>query len=58
VISFFHETKIPTMNMKVHEYSKFRRRKKLKKKNSPCSMRDGSFHPSKCRDKVPKMGVL
>ena len=25
---------------------------------SPSSMRNGRFHPSKCRDKVQKMGVM
>jgi hypothetical protein len=27
VISNFHETKVPTANMKVHVYSKFRKKK-------------------------------
>jgi hypothetical protein len=33
MISIFHETKIPTVDMKVQVYSKFRRKKNSKKKN-------------------------
>jgi hypothetical protein len=32
VIALFHQTKIPTVDMKVQVYSKFRRRKKFGKK--------------------------
>jgi hypothetical protein len=44
VIAFFHETKIPTMDMKVQVYSKFSKKKKIK---SPSSMENGRFHPPK-----------
>jgi hypothetical protein len=40
--------------MKVLVYSNFR--KKWKKMKSPSSMRNGRFHPSKYRGKVPKTG--
>jgi hypothetical protein len=56
VISFFHETKIPTMDIKVQVYSKFNKNKICKKSKSPCSMREGRFHPPKCRGKVQKIG--
>jgi hypothetical protein len=43
--------------MKVLVYSNFS--KKIgKKKKSPSSIRNGRFHPSKCRGKIQKMGVL
>jgi hypothetical protein len=53
VISIFHETKIPIVDMNVQVYYKFR--KKIK---SPKSMKDGRFNTSKCRGKLQKMGVL
>jgi hypothetical protein len=56
VISLFHETKIPTMDMKVQVYSKFKKNKVWKEMKSPRSMRNGSFHPPKCRGKVHKIG--
>jgi hypothetical protein len=58
VISIFHETKIPTVDMKLHVYSKFRKNKILKKVKSPISMRYGTFNTSKRRGKLQKMGVL
>jgi hypothetical protein len=39
--------------MKVHVYSKFR--KKLQKK-TPSSMKNGRFNTSKCRGKLQKIG--
>jgi hypothetical protein len=42
--------------MKVLVYSKFRFF--LKKMKSPSSMRNGRFHPPKCRAKVQKLEVL
>jgi hypothetical protein len=56
VISFFHETKIPTVDMKVQVYSKFIKKISENKIKSPCSMREGRFHPLKCRGKVQKIG--
>jgi hypothetical protein len=57
VISFFfYETKIPTVDMKVQVYSKFIKNKIRKINKSPCSMREGRFHPPKCRSKVQKIG--
>jgi hypothetical protein len=53
VISIFHETKIPTVDMKVQVYFKF-----WKKVKSPISMRNGTFNTSKCRGKLQKKGVL
>jgi hypothetical protein len=58
VISIFHETKIPTVDMKVQVNSKFRRNKIWKKVKSPISMRNGRFNTSKCRGKLQKMGAL
>jgi hypothetical protein len=58
VISIFHETKIPTVDMKVQVYSKFRKNKIPKKIKSLKSMRDGRFNISKCRGKLQKMGVM
>jgi hypothetical protein len=58
VISLFHETKIPTMYMKVQVYSKFSKNKIRKQMKSPSSMRIGRFHPPKCRGKLQKMGVM
>jgi hypothetical protein len=37
-------------------YSKFNKNKIWKKIKSPSSMRNGRFHPSKCRGKVQKIG--
>jgi hypothetical protein len=56
VISLFHQTKIPTADMKVHVYSKFRRKKNWKKIKSPTSMRIGRVNTSKCRGKLQKKG--
>jgi hypothetical protein len=58
VISNFHETKIPKVDMKVQVYSKFRKNKICKKMKSPISMRNGIFNTSKCRSKLQKLGVL
>jgi hypothetical protein len=58
VISISHETKIPTVDMKVQVYSKFSKKNKLKKVKSPISMRNGAFNTSKCSGKLQKMGVL
>jgi hypothetical protein len=57
VISIFHETKIPTINMKVQVCFKFRNffSKKVK---SPLSMKNGRFNTSKCRGKLQKLEVL
>jgi hypothetical protein len=57
VNSLFHETKIPTVDMKIHVYFNFSKTiwKKIK---SPSSMRDGRFHPSKCRGKASKNGSV
>jgi hypothetical protein len=44
--------------MKVVAYSNFRKKAFWKKMKSPSSMRNGRFHPSKCRGKVQKMEVL
>jgi hypothetical protein len=57
VISLFYETKIPTVDMKVQVYFKFSNFfwKEIK---SQSSMRNGRFHPPKCRGKLQKMGVL
>jgi hypothetical protein len=49
-----HHEKIPTMDMKVLVYSNFCQKEFWKKMKSPSSMRDGSFHPSKCKGKVQK----
>jgi hypothetical protein len=58
VISIFHETKIPTVDIKVQVYSKFRKNKIWKIVKSPISMRNGRFNTSKCRGKLQKMEVL
>jgi hypothetical protein len=42
------------VDIKVLVYSNFS--KKLEKMKSPSSMRNGRFHPSKCRAKVQKIG--
>jgi hypothetical protein len=42
--------------MKVHVYSKFSKNKIWKKMKSPSSMRNGRFHPPKCKGKVQKIG--
>jgi hypothetical protein len=55
MISFFYQTKIPTVDMKVQVYSKFRKNKIWKTIKSPCTMRDGRIHPPKCRGKVQKI---
>jgi hypothetical protein len=57
VISILHETKNPTLYMKVPVHSNFRRKEKEKVK-SPNSMRNGRFNTFKCRGKLQKMGVL
>jgi hypothetical protein len=49
VISLFHQTKIPTIDMKVQEYSNFNKNKIWKKIKSPSSMRIGRFNTSKYR---------
>jgi hypothetical protein len=54
----FHWTKIPIVDMKVQMYSKFGKNKIWKKMKSPSSMKNGRFHPPKCRGKLQKMGVL
>jgi hypothetical protein len=56
VISIFHETKIPTVDMKVHVFSKSRKNKFCKKMISPISMKNGTFSTSKCRSKLQKWG--
>jgi hypothetical protein len=56
VISLFHQTKIPTVDMKVQVYSNFRKNKIWKKIKSPSSMRNGRFNTSKCRGKLQKIG--
>jgi hypothetical protein len=56
--SIFHETKIPTVDMKVQVYSKFSKNKIWKIMKSPSSMTNGRFDTLKCRGKVQKMGVL
>jgi hypothetical protein len=56
VNSLFHETKIPTVDMKVHVYFKFFLNKIWKKMKPPSSLRIGRFHPSKYRGKVQKIG--
>jgi hypothetical protein len=42
--------------MKVLVYSSVSKNKFWKKMKSPSSMRNGRFHPSKCRGKVQKTG--
>jgi hypothetical protein len=51
----FHETKIPTVDIKVQVYSKFSKNTIWKKIKSPSTMRDGRFHLPKCRGKVQKI---
>jgi hypothetical protein len=58
VISIFHETKIPILDMKVQVYYKFGKNKIWKKMKPPSSMRNGRFHPPKCKGKLQKMRVL
>jgi hypothetical protein len=58
VIALFHETKIPKLDMKVQVYFNFSKKKIKNKIKSPSSMRNGRFNTSKCRGKLPKMGVL
>jgi hypothetical protein len=43
------------MDMMVHVYSNFNQ-KNWKKMKSPSSMRNGRFHPPKCKGKVQKTG--
>jgi hypothetical protein len=57
MISNFHETKIPTVDMKVKVYSKFRKIK-FEKNEISNLMRNGRFNTSKCRGKLQRMGVL
>jgi hypothetical protein len=54
MISLLHDTKIPTMDMKVQVYSNFSYKKISKKIKSPSSMRNGRFNTSKCRGKFQK----
>jgi hypothetical protein len=42
--------------MKVQVYSKFSKNKIRKQMKSPSSMKNGRFHPPKCRGKVQKIG--
>jgi hypothetical protein len=58
VNSFFHETKIPTVDMKVQVCSKFSNIFFGKKVKSPLSMNFGRISTSKCRGKLQIMGVL
>jgi hypothetical protein len=58
VNSLFHETKIPTVDMKVQVNSKFEKTLFWKKVQSPLSMNFGRISTSKCRGKLQKMGVL
>jgi hypothetical protein len=58
VISLFHETKFPMVDMKVQVYSKFSKNKIWKKMKSLSSMKNGRFDTPKCKGKVQKMGVL
>jgi hypothetical protein len=58
VISLFHETIIPMVDMKVLGYSNLEGKIKKNKMNTPSSMGNGRFHLPKCRGKVQKMGVL
>jgi hypothetical protein len=56
MISIFHRTKIPRVDMKVQVYSKFSKNKIWKKVKSPNSMRNGGFNTSKCRCKLQTIG--
>jgi hypothetical protein len=58
VISLFHDSEISMVDMKVYVYSRFSKNKIWKKMKSPSSMRNGRFHPPKCRFKLQKMGEL
>jgi hypothetical protein len=55
VISLFHKTKIPTVDMMVQVSSNFKKQM-WKKMKSPNSMRNGRFNTSKFRGKLQKMG--
>jgi hypothetical protein len=57
LISIFHETKIPMVDMKVQVYSKFRKNKIRKKVKSPISMRIGTCNTSKCRKTFRKIKI-
>jgi hypothetical protein len=57
-ILLFHETKIPTVDMKVQVSFNFSKSKIQKKKKSPSSMRNGRFYTSNYRCKLQKMGLL
>jgi hypothetical protein len=46
------------VDMKVLMYSNFSKKLLKEKMKSPSSMRNGRFHPSKCKGKVQKMGVV
>jgi hypothetical protein len=54
VNSLFYKTFISMVDMKILVYSNFSKNKFWEKMNSPSSMRNGRFHPSKCRGKVQK----
>jgi hypothetical protein len=56
VNSLFHETKIPTVDMKVHVCSKFWKNLFWEKVKSPLSMNFGRVNTSKCMGKLQKMG--
>jgi hypothetical protein len=56
VNSLFHETKIPTVDMKVQVNSKFRNYFFWKKVKSPLSMNFGRISTSKCRGQASKNG--
>jgi hypothetical protein len=56
VVSIFHETKTPIVDMKVQVYSKFRKKNFPKKMKSPLSVRNGRISTSKRRGKLQKMG--
>jgi hypothetical protein len=58
VISLFHETKIPIVDMKVQVSFNFSQKKTWKKIKSLSSMKNGSLNTFKCRAKFLKMGVL
>jgi hypothetical protein len=54
VISIFYKPKIPTVDMKVQVYPKFRKNKVWEKVDSPISMRIGTFNTFKCKGKLQK----
>jgi hypothetical protein len=56
--TFFHETKISRVDVKVQVYSNFSKNKIWKKIKYPSSMRNGRCNTPKCRGKVQKFGVL